>query len=153
MEKKTKRMIQGISVIIFAGYLILMTYFLFFAESLGRSDIEKSYRYNLHLFREIRRFWEYREKLGMKAVLLNLFGNVGCFVPFGAFLPILFQKARRFPWALLCSFGFSLLIECIQLLTRTGSFDVDDLMLNTIGGVLGFLIFTVCNIFRRNQYG
>ncbi len=39
------------------------------------------------------------------------------------------------------SLGLSLGVEVFQLLTRVGSFDVDDLLLNTIGGILGYVLF------------
>ena len=42
---------------------------------------------------------------------------------------------------MLYTFGLSLAIELIQLVSKVGSFDVDDLMLNTLGGVLGYLTF------------
>lgn len=74
---------------------------------------------------------------------LNLVGNVAAFLPFGFFLPAISQKARRFHYTALASLAFSLLIECIQLFLRVGCFDVDDLMLNTLGGILGFLCFLV----------
>ena len=44
------------------------------------------YRYNLELFKEIRRFIVYREQLGAFAVFSNLFGNILIFVPFGFFI-------------------------------------------------------------------
>lgn len=153
MRKETKRAIQGFSVILFILYLILMIYFLFFAENLGRSFSERTYAYNLEPFKEIGRFWTYRKELGFWAVFLNLAGNVLCFVPFGAILPILSVRARNFFLTTLLSFEFSLMVECVQLISRVGSFDVDDLMLNTMGGVVGFLMFTVCNALRRKRYG
>ena len=42
------------------------------------------------------------------------------------------------------SLGLSLGVEVFQLLTRVGSFDVDDLLLNTIGGILGYVLFLIC---------
>lgn len=153
MKKETKRKIQLVSVGMFAVYLILLIYFLFFAEGFGRDFSEREYSYNLHLFREIERFWTYRRELGMTAVLLNIAGNVICFIPFGAILPVLNRRARNFFMILALTFEFSFLVECTQLICKVGSFDVDDLFLNTLGGVLGFLIFTVCNIVRRRRYG
>ena len=47
--------------------------------------------------------------------------------------------------------GLSLCVEIIQLFTRVGSFDVDDILLNTIGGVLGYIIFLICNGIRRKH--
>ena len=41
----------------------------------------------------------------------------------------------------LISFTTTLVIETCQLVSCTGSFDVDDLLLNTIGGILGYLIY------------
>ena len=47
--------------------------------------------------------------------------------------------------------GLSLCVEVLQLLTRVGSFDVDDIFLNTIGGVLGFVLFIISNLIRRHH--
>lgn len=127
--------------ILFGGYLLLLSYFLFFAEIMGRTNLTGSYHYNLIPFLEIRRFIVYRKKLGMMAVMVNLLGNVAAFLPFGFFLPTLSRKNRSFLYVTLLSFEFSLLIECIQLLSKVGSFDVDDMILNTLGGSLGFLCF------------
>lgn len=138
---------------LFLLYLILLTYFLFFSEGFGRVYTERGYSYNLEPFKEIRRFWEFRRELGFLAAFTNIAGNVLCFVPFGAILPVLNRRARHFAVIVLLSFEFSLLVECAQLILKVGSFDVDDLMLNTLGGVLGFLIFTVCNRIRRRKYG
>ncbi len=138
---------------LFILYLFLLTYFLFFAESFDRMYTEREYAYNLEPFKEILRFWTYREELGFLAVFTNIAGNVICFVPFGAILPVLNRKARNFFVITFLSFEFSLLVECAQLISRVGSFDVDDLMLNTLGGVIGFLVFTVCNRIRRKRYG
>ena len=41
----------------------------------------------------------------------------------------------------LYSFELSLLVELLQLVFKVGSFDVDDLLLNTIGGLLGYLVY------------
>lgn len=118
-----------------------MSYFLFFAEIMGRTNLTRTYHYNLVPFLEIKRFIIYRKKLGMTAVVVNLLGNVAAFLPFGFFLPFLSQKNRSFAYVTLISFEFSLLIECIQLVSKVGSFDVDDMILNTLGGSLGYLCF------------
>ncbi|MFR2190096.1 MAG: VanZ family protein, partial [Blautia sp.] len=54
---------------------------------------------------------------------------------------------------MLLGFSFSLLVECTQLVTRVGTFDVDDLMLNTLGAVIGYLFFALCDRIRRHIYG
>ena len=47
-------------LILFIAYLLLLSYFLFFSEAMGRVGTEAQYRYNLTLFREIKRFYKYR---------------------------------------------------------------------------------------------
>lgn len=153
MKKETKTKIKIGSVTLFVLYLISLTYFLFFSEGFGRAFTEREYAYNLQLFREIGRFWNYREELGWTAVILNIAGNVICFIPFGAILPILNRRSRNVILITLLSFEFSLLVECAQLISKVGSFDVDDIFLNTLGGLIGFLIFTICNEVRRKRYG
>ena len=108
------------------------------------------FHYNLVLFKEIKRFWQYRHQLGFFAMFTNLFGNVIIFIPFGFFLPMA-SKYRSCFATLFWSFGLSLCVETFQLLTKVGSFDVDDILLNTIGGVAGHIIFVICVAIRRRH--
>lgn len=152
MKRQTARRIRAGGGVLFVLYLILLIYFLFFAESYGRGGIQE-YRYNLIPFQEIRRYLLYPEILGSFAVMTNLVGNVVGFLPFGAILPVLHRKLRSFWKILLLSLEFSAMIEVTQLITRVGSFDVDDIILNTVGGVLGYFLFVFCDRLRRSYYG
>lgn len=138
--KKRKRIVL---LTVFLFYIVALCYFLFFAEMFGRAQAGGDYQYNLVLFKEIKRFWNYREQLGIFAVTANLLGNVVGFLPYGYFLPVLWKKTDYFMSALLLTFSLSLAIETIQLYFKVGSFDVDDLFLNTLGGLLGFFIYRI----------
>ena len=151
MKDEHKKILRICSKIIFGVYIIGLTYFLFFAESTGRTFEGRSYHYNLTLFKEIKRFIIYRHTLGTKAVVLNLFGNIAAFIPFGTILPIMNRKFRSFLFMSFLTLEFSLAIEVTQLVFKVGSFDVDDLLLNTIGGMLGYLLFYIMDKFRRKQ--
>lgn len=137
--------------VVFGVYMILLIYFLLFAESTGRTTEGRTYHYNLSFFKEIGRFIRYRGSLGMKAVILNLFGNVAAFLPFGMLIPIMKSRYRSLLHITLLTFECSLLAETVQLVSRVGSFDVDDLLLNTVGGMLGYLMFAVMNKIRRRN--
>ncbi len=150
-ERNRKKVVRGLEILLFAAYLAIMCYFLFFAETMGRTFTEREYHYNLMPLKEIRRFWVYRQSLGFWSVLLNLVGNVVVFIPFGVFLPRLFQKCRRFFVTTLFCFEFSLCIELIQLIWKVGSFDVDDILLNTLGGILGYLLYRISVVLTRNR--
>lgn len=132
----------------FALYLGLLIYFLLFAEMFGRDMTDRSYSYNVEPFREIARFVRYRHKLGFTAVVLNLAGNIAVFIPFGIFVPVLFKPDMRLWQTVFTTMAASLIIEILQLVFRVGSFDVDDILLNTVGGLIGAWIY--CTGRRRN---
>lgn len=140
--KKNRHRKQGFVLLVL--YLVLLTYYLFFAEAMGRNpDARADYSYNLTLFKEIRRFIVYRDILGYEAVFLNIVGNVVAFMPFGFILPEVWDQLNRWYTITLLGFVFSLCIEVAQLVRRVGSFDVDDLLLNTIGALIGYFVFVL----------
>lgn len=140
--KKNRHWKHGLVLLII--YLILLTYFLFFAEAMGRTPgTREDYAYNLVLFKEIRRFIVYREVLGYRAVMLNIVGNVVAFMPFGFIVPEVWNELNHWYTITFLGFLFSLCIELTQLVSRVGSFDVDDLLLNTIGALLGYVAFVI----------
>lgn len=137
-------------MILFFLYLAVLTYFLFFSEKYGRTA-EREFSYNLTPFLETAVSGTDREFLGLSSVHQSA-GSLA-FVPFGAILPVVsLKEPGLFPGELL-GFSFSILVECTQLVTRVGTFDVDDLMLNTLGAVLGYLFFALCDRIRRHIYG
>lgn len=152
MSQRQVRRYRILGRVLFVLYIVFLVYFLCFSELYGRTEVSEGYRYNLELFKEINRFIQYREELGAFAVFANLFGNILIFVPYGFFISMA-STSRSFFQALFYSFALSLGVEIFQLLTKVGSFDVDDLLLNTLGGVLGYILFLTCNIIRRKCYG
>lgn len=150
MRQKQARWFRFLGKIMFVFYITFLIYFLCFAEWYGRTGDLGVYRYNLEPLKEIKRFWEYREELGIFAVFANLLGNILIFVPYG-FLISVFTRYTRFSRTLIWSFGLSLGVELFQLFTRVGSCDVDDLILNTVGGILGWFLFIICNAIRRRN--
>lgn len=71
----------------------------------------------------------------------NLLGNFVLFLPMGIFLPILFKRLSIFKKYIITIILVLLSIEIIQVITRLGSFDIDDLLLNLLGAILGFSIY------------
>jgi len=147
LKAKNRKRVRMLGKILFILYIGFLLYFLIFSDWYGRTGGMNEYHYNLVLFKEIKRFWIYREQLGWVS-FANLFGNVLIFMPFGFFMPMA-SRYRSFFLTLFYSFGLSLLVETFQLFTKVGSFDVDDLLLNTIGGVIGYIFFVICNTIRR----
>lgn len=141
-----RNLILKISIfIVFIYYSLILLYLLFID---GRHHIPVSTNYNLYLkenislipFATIVRYingFRYHT-ISKQYVAINLAGNVAAFLPMGIFLPVLFKPMKKakifFPTVTL---GIAA-VEVTQLLTLTGSCDIDDLILNMIGAAAGF---------------
>lgn len=79
----------------------------------------------------------------------NLVGNVLAFVPFGFLLPYVHRYGKRFFVMLLNAFVFVLGIEVFQLFSAFGAFDVDDIILNCLGAVWGYLFYIIYESIKR----
>lgn len=147
MEKK-KETIRIIAILVYLAYLLLLAYLLFFSSTYGRTE-EMGYRYNLKPFLEIGRGIRYIDRVGAYYVLINIGGNIAAFMPFGWLLPLISEHKQNTGKVLLKTFLLSLSAETIQLITRTGAFDVDDLILNTVGGIQGYWCYVL--LFGRRK--
>ena len=150
---KRKRL-MFVSRLLFIIYLLFLLYFLLISESMGRVASDH-YRYNLKPFVEINRFSKlFGTDMDLKAVL-NIYGNILCFVPFGSYFAWIFRKKKSlFIKIFLMTFLFSFTIECIQLFCMIGIFDVDDLILNTLGGIIGYVLCKIyCGISKIFKKG
>ena len=98
---------------------------------------------NLIPFKEILRY-----EFGSKAFIKNILGNIILFIPFGLFVSYILKTRKIFP-IIFISVVTSGVIEYTQLqIGRT--FDIDDIFLNLIGGIIGFLIYLFFNIFESH---
>jgi len=141
VKKETEEQARLWSRFFFGIYIMMLIYFMFFSEELGRSFFGGEYHYNLVPFHEIRRYLRYWRQIGSWRVIWNLAGNIVAFIPFGALLPIMGKRRTGFFRVLLLSCELSLLIEISQLVLRAGSCDVDDVLLNTLGGCVGYGLY------------
>jgi glycopeptide antibiotics resistance protein len=139
-NKKDNKIVMWVC---FLAYLLLLGYVVFISSGFGRVEHDE-YRYNLTLFQEIGRYYGIGSRTGNWTLFrFNVIGNVCVFVPLGVFLPKLFERCRRLLSILVLSLELSLAIEVVQLVTKIGSFDVDDLLLNTTGGILGYFVYKI----------
>lgn len=139
---KKKAVRFGVKVFFYL-YIIIIFYFVLLSERYGRETGYQTSHVNLVLFKEIQRFWNYRHLLSFEAVLTNLFGNIFAFSPFGFMLPIIAKNGRGWIATVFSTFIFSLVIESCQLFMKVGVFDVDDLLLNTVGGAIGYIVYRI----------
>jgi glycopeptide antibiotics resistance protein len=82
--------------------------------------------------------------------VINLVGNILAFVPYGIFIVLLSKnKMISLSGVFIRSLGISLLLECLQVFFSIGNFDVDDLILNTSGGLLGYGVFCIFRLYGK----
>ena len=103
---------------------------------------------NFTPFKTIRMYIDYAYMLNS---FENLVGNILVFVPFGFLLPYVWKKAGNFFVMLLNAFVFVLGIEVFQLFSAFGAFDVDDIILNCLGAVWGYLFYLIVEAIRRKR--
>lgn len=85
-------------------------------------------------------FYSYREAWNSFSgtAWRNIILNILMFVPFGFLLPFLSKKFQAAWKTYLAGLTFTILIECTQLLLKRGIFELDDLMNNTVGAMIGY---------------
>jgi len=115
--------------------LMFIVYLFLLFQLVTTSDFE-SYSNNFIPFREIMR---YRIDSGL--FYRNVVGNIVLFMPFG-YLVSYYLKNTKYYIALLLTFITSISTEVIQMYIGR-SFDIDDILLNLIGGLIGYLIFKI----------
>ena len=139
------------TIIISIVYFLAIIYLTFLIR-----EPTPTYRYSLRLFKAASRSLEFGGVLisgllsgnnktvgwsSLKGIVLNIL----LFIPFGYLIPAVWPH-KKWSWWKIMLFGFavSFCVETVQLVTRLGFADVDDLMNNTIGSVLGYLIYKRC---------
>jgi glycopeptide antibiotics resistance protein len=140
--------------LIFLLYLLFLTKNILFKKSPGyyknyfrheykQYSVKEGWRHaNTVPFSTINLFYNSRH-MNSEYRQINLLGNLLGFVPFGFLLPLLLPWFRNFFKILFAGFLLSLCYESAQLLFGLGVFDVDDLILNTAGTMIGGIGYLV----------
>ena len=114
--------------------LIFIIYVLLLYQLLTNVETNTSGGYNLIQFTEITRY-----EVGSKLFMYNVIGNIVIFIPFGYFVSG-YIKASKVSHILAVSVISSLTVEVVQLQIGR-SFDIDDIILNVCGAIIGFLLY------------
>lgn len=131
INKKRLVIYKDLFILVFILYMFLLF------ELVTSTDFE-SYSNNFIPFKEILRY-----SLFSPLFFKNIIGNIILFIPFGYFINrILKNKSGLIN--ILITFITSTSIECIQMYIGR-SFDIDDIILNILGGYIGYIIYRLLN--------
>lgn len=107
---------------------------------------------NLKPLYTLRRYWHIRHEINFRTMAVrNLAGNIIPFIPLGIFLPLLWRDRHAFIFTLIAALNIILLIELSQLVFRRGIFDIDDIILNAAGVIVGYLVYRLVRALRSGS--
>ncbi|QGQ99941.1 VanZ family protein [Paenibacillus psychroresistens] len=139
---------------IFICYLFLLI-FIFFLSRVSLLELFNSQRtllrsINLIPFNSISEYISGSSVNLKRFAFSNVVGNIAIFIPFGIYLP-LFKNDKRVLTNLLFIFIVSLFVEIIQWLFGIGTSDIDDIILNCLGGWVGILGYKFLLLILRDE--
>ena len=126
--------------------LLFIIYILLLYALLTRAELNTVRGYNLVPFSEM-----FRYEIGSTSFYLNVVGNIVIFIPFG-YLISTYIKPKRILSILIVSVISSATVEFVQLCIGR-SFDVDDIILNSLGAIIGFLIYIGLGAIKKHLPG
>ena len=129
MLKERHRKLYYITVALFVVYLLFLVWVVLFKLGFSLSEIGTIKAYNFIPF-------HYEDGHNIGFHISEVRDNILIFIPVGAFLCLLFKEILFWGKAALI-FAVSLALECSQYILAIGSFDITDLIANTVGGVIG----------------
>ena len=143
--KSKVQFIYRAALLLFILYLLYLLYLTLLSPFFGRGYFRRSVN-----FVPLRTVQQYMSgNLPIRIAIVNLLGNVAAFMPMGFLLPMVWKKAAGIGRCLLISAGVSFIIEAAQYVFGVGSADVDDLLLNTVGGLVGYAFYAVTNLLYK----
>jgi glycopeptide antibiotics resistance protein len=118
-------------------YALIMIKLLFLRGSSYSWDV---YNYNLIPLKTIKRYIMNRNHINSNIWINNLLGNIVLFIPLGIFIPILNKRLLETKLFISTILIALFCVELVQMLTKVGTFDIDDVILNSLGAMIGLVL-------------
>lgn len=122
--------------------LLFIIYILLLFELLTATDTNYYHGINLTPFAEISRY-----QFASHQFNINVLGNIFIFIPFGVFISTYLKSKKAYPCFIIAALT-SITVELVQL--KIGrSFDIDDIILNVAGAIIGYLIYKLLKALKK----
>lgn len=135
---------QCFAAILLSLYIVVLLYF----TVTGRYSHEE-YEYQINFFTSYRWFFQYNGEQVLRQLLINLV----MLMPVGFLLPVVINAKHKYLITMALSLLLTVFIETMQLITKCGSFEIDDIINNFVGAVIGMLIYMLLNKIIQNRKG
>ena len=146
-----KRLITAFILIFYSAFIIKLLVFKFDLIKIGHLRFRFSPETgegNIVPFKTILFYLSGKPNWSM--AILNLVGNIALFVPIGFLLPFVYRKMTWLK-CLAIAITLGLTIEGMELVFRVGIFDIDDVILNALGVMIGYWAFVIFTKWRQPQ--
>ena len=136
-----KKVVRPILWAIFGLYCLVLIYILFLNRGSRAHYSYAQYFQAFTNFIPFKTIAEYIQRYSdgyWRLSTINLLGNLALFVPMGMALPCMSKKLNRFWKIVLCVLGMVVMVEVTQGILRVGSIDIDDVIFNVCGAMIGY---------------
>ena len=141
-----KKIVRPILWVVFGLYCLVLIYILFLNRGSRSHYSYAQYFQAFTNFIPFKTIVEYIQRYSdgyWRLSTVNLLGNLALFVPMGMALPCVSKKLNRFWKVVLCVLGMVIMVEVTQGILRVGSIDIDDVIFNVSGAMIGYGIIKI----------
>ena len=141
-----KKVIRPILWAVFGFYCLILIYILFLNRGSRSHYSYAQYFQAFTNFIPFKTIVEYIQRYSdgyWRLSTVNLLGNLALFVPMGMALPCVSKNLNRFWKVVLCVLGMVIMVEVTQGILRVGSIDIDDVIFNVSGAMIGYGIIKI----------
>ncbi|MNN08750.1 VanZ like family protein [compost metagenome] len=134
------------------GYWVILSFYVLLLINIVFISRDSLRSVNLIPFHSIKDYIMVDNGFGKIRLLdMNIWGNVLMFIPAGIYV-ILNNTKKTIGRNLLLIFIISLLIEIVQYIFTLGATDIDDIILNVVGGLIGLVLFKALHKWLKDEY-
>ena len=144
LKKKGKGFIRQLSYLLCFLSLFLVIFATIILFNLPIDFKPEQYTLNLEPFRWL------KEANIKQRIMVEISPNIILFIPLGFFIPTVFKKGRELYKTAFLVFMVTISIESFQYLIGRSS-DVDDVIANLVGGIIGYGIFELFNFLCKDK--
>jgi len=145
LKKKGVEILRQISyLLLFCSFFLIVFATIFFVRNINFKP--ERYILNLQPFDWLKNI----KYIGIDNVLAETIPNIIMFIPLGLLIPVVFISKRKLYKTIIIVFAISFSAEFIQYFIGRSS-DIDDIITNVLGGIIGYGIFKICSKLLRDK--
>lgn len=161
IKSRNLKVFKEVQIALFTLYILILLFFTLFKfpylEFINPFD---TYMYKIEGLRGLINIIPFKETIetlsdntiSIMNPIRNIVGNILIFIPLGFLIPIINPNLKKIAKVTLIGFFASLSIEILQIFTMGNVCDIDDVIFNTIGALIGIVIYKLFIKLKKQNY-